>query len=659
MVLGRQWIRWNPAAKKWFGLPPRPERSCTSNQLIGRVAHMVARMLSNRPTFSVLAQSDAPDARRAAIIGEKVLEYDWTDLKLFQHRYFSTLHMIIFGFGLIKYWYDPHWGAVRKKKRERIMPDGLRQTEETRSWEYAGGIRAVSTNPAELLTPPGLYWPDLSESPWVAHQVLMTPEEVSLRYGVEVNPEENPTSGFSESLAADVDRFTYYHYAGDYKRVGRVKVTEYYEKPSPRSGYENGVCITACQGKVLSTEPSQFSDGRYPFAMFVGMPEPGKFTPHAWVSDLNGPQVQYNQMLSRMDTWAALAFYPNIINPTDIPDHHFRSGGFAILNTSGMNGEPKWMVPPQIPGQAFMMADNAIKDLDRIGSQYGFGRGEPQTGAPSGALAQVMIEADSTELGPLITLHARAWEELGVGLLELHRKYDPPEKLIVLTGSSGAEIMQYKKTDIPVGLRCVVQEDSLQPRIKAARKQELMSMLQSGIYGNPAELPPKTRIKLAEWAGHPTATIFKDADLLEYDLIESENLRMVEMGMECEIAPTDDHEAHISGHRERTLLKDRFEWGPVQESPVWQRIMAHIQGHQQAIDAAKQQQMAEQQQQMQQQVDAQMQISKGKADLDLRNDLANLGGEAIIKTHDQPEPGDELPKPQSQTEQAPQPQQGA
>ena len=650
MVMGRQWIRWNPAAKKWFALPPRPERASTANHLIGRVAHMAARMLSSRPNFSCLAMNDDPSSRRAAILGEKILEFDWSDLKLFQHRYYATLHMILFGFGLIKYWHDPFTGKVVPKKRLAEMPDGqIVEEDSLRAFEYTGGIKVTSVAPPELLMPPGLYWPDMGVSPWVIHETLMTPEEVKERYGKVVTPETNPTTGFNDGLSADVDRFTYYHFAGDYGRVGRVKVREYYEKPSPQRGFDKGAVITVCQGQVLNTDISQFDDGRYPFALFPGMPEPGKFIPHAWVSDMVGPQVKYNQKGSRLDTWFSLAFYPKILNPSTsgIPDHHFRSGGFEILNFDAMaGGKPEWWAPPPPPGQAFMAMDRDLKDLDGISSQYGFGRGEPQTGAPSGALAQVMIEADSTELGPLITLHARAWEEMGEGLLELHRRFDPPEKLIILSGATGAEVMQYQKTDIPVGMRVAVQEDSLQPKIRAARKQELMTTLQSGLFGNPAQLPPKTRLKLLEWAGHPTTTMAKDPDLLERELIEAENTMLVEMGQDVPVGPTDNDERHLECHSERTLFKDRFTWGDPETSPIWQRLMKHMQAHQERIDQTKQAAEQEQLKQMQMGVDAQKQVIDARADADIRKDFADKGGQAILDAgKPEPEPGAEAPPP--------------
>ena len=642
MAFGRQWIRWNPAARKHMALPPSPERSLTSNQLIGRVAHMVARMLSNRPTFSVLAQNDTPDARRSAWIGDKILEFDWGDLKLFQHRYYSVLHMILFGFGVIKYWWDPHSGPVRPKTNVKRFPSGEPYEETSRTkFEHAGQIRISSPSPAEILVPPGMYWPDFSVCPWLIHETLMTIEDVEHFYGVKVKPDESHAS-FAENMSADIDRFTYFNYANDAKRVGRVKVREYYEKPAAQNGYEKGIVITACQGQILAEEPSQLQDGRYPFAMFAGMPEPGKFTPHAWLSDLVSPQVGINQMLSRLDTWAAMAFYPNILNPRNsgIPASYFKSGGFRILD---YDEKPEYMVPPQPPGSAFGMIDNHVKDLDRIGSQFGFGRGEPQGGAPSGALAQVMIEADSTELGPLITMHAREWEGCGSGLLELHRKFDPAEKMIALTGASGVEVMTYKKTDIPVGLKVQVQEDSLQPRIKAARKQELQAAMATGIYSGPdGQIPPRTKLALAEWAGHPTTNMAKSSEMLEYELIEAENLKLVELGQEVEVAPTDDHEAHIAGHRERTLLKDRFTWGPMQESPVWQRMMAHIGQHQEAIDQAQQAEQEAQAAALKAQSDAEMAVIKGKADLDLRNDLAKSGSEAILASQE-PKPGEQPP----------------
>jgi len=643
-VYGRQWAEWNPIDRRWFPMPPLGrDRRSTSNHLLGRVTQMAAKLVSSKPSFTVLPSRANMESRSAAKLGDRVLDRSWKKLDLFMHRYFSILHMIIYGLGAMKVWFDPGSGPVDVVERPLFDPEGnpvppevvpevLGRQPEIMHSSYRGRIRVEAVSPGELHPPPAIYWPLLGLCPWLIHETMMSPAEILERFGVEVDPQDTEDAfNFAESLSFDVDRFTFYGFGARRRAVDKVPVLEYYEPARPIKGWERGRVIITTENKVLAIGESQFDDGRYPFALFPGVPEPGRFFPHSWVSDLIDPQLSYNQTRSRLKKWEALLFEPKVLNPINsgISKKLFRSS-LGVLDYDTFGGKPEWWTPPNPPESAYSNLQVDLVDMDKIAMQFGFARGEQQQGSPSGALAQLLVEADATELGPLLSLHARAWEQVGEGILELTRKYTTGEQLLAFAGEGGiAEVSSFKGGDIPSGLMVEVQEDSMIPRIKSARVQAMRELVREGFYGNIIQ-DQKTRRRLLEYAGQPVALQGADTpDMNARRIAEHENFLLIYQGQQVQRRPTDDDEIHLEVMLDRVNQIDTFEW----TEEVWQLFLGHLQEHQQSLMAA---QAAEEKRQL----ELVRRAEEAKAMAGAKGKVAEEGARAILappKQEPQPE----------------------
>lgn len=632
-VYGRQWTQWNPIQRRWFPrLPVARDYRVTSNHLLGRVTQMAAKLVSSRPTFSVLPMRADMDARGAAKLAEKILDYDWRALDLFEHRFFAVLHMIMYGIGIFKTWFDPFSGGVDLRYRETLTvgPEGpevvpqeiVEQTTgkpvpiESATWK--GQIRAEAIAPDDFHVPPGIYWPILKLCKWVTHESSMTPEEIYERYKKEITPSDRPGMYSSvDQTASDLDRFTYLGFGNYRVMTNKTPVLEYYEQASDVEGFEKGKVYTVAEDQILDEGDSDFEDGHYPFALFPGVPEPGRFHPHAWVSDLVDPQINHNQTRSRLRKWEALLFDPKVLNPTTsgIPDKQF-SSGLRVLNYEAFGGKPEFWSAPVPPNAAWTSMQYDIQDMDKIAMQFGFSRGEQQGGSPSGALAQLLVEADATELGPLLSIHARAWETVGQSILELHRKYSSGVQLLAFAGDGGiADIEHFTKTDIPLGLMVQVQEDSILPRLKSARVQSMRELTREGWFGDITQ-NPQLRRKLLEYTGQPSTLADVDSpDLDAKKIAVYENHLIIEKGQAVQRRPTDDDQIHVEAMLERANKLDSFEWPP----ETWKLFTDHLTEHQKSMEQAAQ--MAE---------EKQLELQKKIRDIETMADVKGKIGEKAV-----------------------------
>jgi hypothetical protein len=321
-----------------------------------------------------------------------------------------------------------------------------------------------------------------------------------------------------------------------------------------------------------------------------------------------------------------LLFYPKVLNPSTsgIPDKHFNSK-LAVLTYEAFGGKPEFWTPPQPPSEAFNVISVDQSDMDMISNQFGFSRGQQQAGSPSGALAQLLVEQDNSELSPLISMHARAWEYIGERLLELHRKFSGEKELLVLAGEGGIpDVSYFTGPDIPLGLKVEVQEDSLAPRIRSARVQMMKDLTQQGFFGNIME-DAKTRRKLLEYAGQPAGLMPTDTpELMHRSIAEKENFALIESGgrlysgLPVQRRPTDDDEIHLEVMLERANQVDSFEWTP----ETWQVFMAHMQEHQESLQQA-------QQAQEQQQLDAAKRMREIETQAVIKEDVASIAAKKI------------------------------
>lgn len=508
---GEQDPRWNPTAGQWMVRKPGLARKYSANVLSARLQTWVAQMVQHRPNLTAVPLNDDQGAKQQAELGEHLFAYDWRALSMGDERWFATIDCGEIGMGILEYGWDHDGGDVVMRPmyqreengqvaRDKMnLPIPLLDGNGRQKFEpavRAGGMFVRSRSPFSFVKPPGVEKPTLRGVPWVSTLDDMSEAKIRRCYG---KSDERPGGlieddfVFASSSDPELDniqnssRFFQawqrgYTTTSGPRGAGRHQVITYREEPSTVEGFEKGRVLAVCCGKLIGDYESALQKtGRYPFALFPWLPRPG-FWPQSWIEAQCDPQARYNQTLSDAMTHLAIHSKPILLVP--------RNSNFPLQvswNGSGYHyspamGEIKLLqaAPPNEAAQR--MTERALTDLNLTSGQGPFSRGEPVPNVPSAAYASVMKDLDNSELGPVAAAHARAWESLGSGLIELHHFHDTEEKLIAVVGeSNAAQMVAFKGSDLAPDLRFVVAESSMLSTLPAAQLEKVDRLMQSGL----------------------------------------------------------------------------------------------------------------------------------------------------------------------------------
>lgn len=550
MVYGEQWIRYNEFARRWLRKPVGRERRFTTNLLIGRLNFMAAKLTQGRPSFTAMPLSPDLQERRAAKLAERLLLDDWRTLNLGLVRHEAILDALMFGMGIIEVGWDQRAGPLTRRyevltnELGREVLDELgnpvfrlnQQTGEPilKDVWFEGAVYARCVSPFAFFVPPHLESSRLKDSPWCIRTVWMSEEQIRAAFDLPPSFELGPlNSEFEhvEPLASYVQRFASNQGMQPNLHEGQMLVISYYEQATDVKGFEHGKVYHVVNGKLVHEDRSQFDDGRYPFFTFQWTPRRGQFWPQAWISDQTEPQARYNQTVSHILTHLSMFANPNILNPkgSGVPTHI--AFNFRMYHYNPAAGAPQFWVPPPPSNAIFQMLDRAKNDLDAVGSTYGTSRGEHQQGMPSALYAQILEQADATEMGPFLRQHSESWERLGEALVDLHRLYDRPERILAIVGKSNRpEMVGFQQDQLPSRFRFVVAETSMQAVSPAARIEQAKVLAKEGFFGAFAD-QPQVRKALLEFVRMPELLDVETGESLLLRAIEELHVRLIEEGM--------------------------------------------------------------------------------------------------------------------------------
>jgi hypothetical protein len=373
-------------------------------------------------------------------------------------------------------------------------------------------------------------------------------------------------------------------------RRGEHLVITYYERATDVKGFEYGKVYIVVNGKLVHEDRSQWDDGRYPIHAFPWMPRRGHALPHAWMSDLTEVQARVNQCNSLTLTHLGLLANPNILIPkgSGLPQQLAFNFRVYYYNTSA--GPPTFWSPPAPSTAVMQMGERAQTDLDRVGGTFPFARGEHQQGIPSGFYAQLLIEQDNAEIGPVVRRHAEAWEKCGEAIIDLHRSYDSPERMLAVVGTSHrTQLVAFSRDQLPAKLSLVVQESSLQTYSPAARITQAKELAQQGFFGAFAD-QPQVRKALLEFIRLPDITEIDTGEALLLRAIDEIHTRLVEEGQPIQVPAWAADEPMIlatlqAAVRERAMREDSWSW----DGPTTERVVAYKQSLDQAAQALQEQ----------------------------------------------------------------------
>ena len=616
MLYVDQWMHWHEGAMRYLKRSPIREKQFTANVLLGRVQHMAAKLTQGRPNPTAIPENPDIASRRIAKLHERIFINDHRELRLSRVRYLATLDALIFGLGIVEVGYDeeanpePIFETLRGEDGKEVL-DAMGQPlqvldrngdPKVDGWNYPGRMTARNPLPFSMFFPPAVEEPALDYCPWVIRTQWVSIAEARERWDIpdDVVLDDEPPDDVDrvEPITLFLQRFGGTKGSAGEIHRGQVLAVQYFERRTDVKGFEYGKVITVINGKKVDEDRSQFEDGDYPFIIFPWVPRRGQFLPQSWVDPLCEAQKRYNSLLSHVITYISLLSNPNILVPkgSGLPQTFGFNFRTYLYNPSA--GPPSFWTPPPLPAVLFQMLDRALADMDRIGQQSPFSRGEPVPGVPAARYAQLMQDADATELGPIMESHAEAWSMLGEKLAKLHAKYDPPQRTLAIVGKSKlAEFLTYSKADLSGKVRFHVESSSLMASMPSARIEQVTALLQQKTLW---EMGPPERRRILEYIDLPNMDEIEDGSAGLQNWCDGIMAQLIEGEQEVTLPPWTEPDlvgALKAKLMDRLLDPDTFEF----DEETKRRVVGFKQMLDQVLEAAQKQAEAETDQRAQKQ----------------------------------------------------------
>lgn len=642
---GNQWVRWDGRNI----VTPRlgPSRiTFVDNRIQPVVRKELAKMTKNRPIFTVTPNSADEQDTNAAELGEQLMRYFWTHLKMRDLDSKALLWSRICSAAFFKVFWDP---SIGEKQQVIVGPDGKVMTDPTdpagpvlkagspqallaqqaaasmgQSLQVKsvapGDIRVEVRSPFQMGIDP--LADTFSEAEWVVEESVKSTDYIKQRYGVELKADTPANPGMIEARMGMSVQST-----GNYMGV---KIREYWSKPNSQhpQGYR---CVWvpgaggkgSDKGQVLEQDSQPFDC--MPYVMLSGIPVPGRMWPTCIVEQLRPLQTELNKVKSqiaenrnRVGNPTILASRQAIQDPEKFVESTTLPGGVHFFDDIGSpNAVPSYLQAPPLPEYVIDEIQRIEEAFQEISGQHEVASAQVPPGVTAASAINLLMESDDTMLAPGIHDHEEALGALGTKVMKLAARYYTDPRTIKIAGENGAwQIEDFKGEMLNGNTHVQVQAGSSFPQSKAAKQamiQDLMTFFVQS--GNPPH-------------GRQLAQFLQDSEIGAAERLISQYTRdeaqanrentLMCQGMQLPINPYDDDEAHVANH-EDFQKSARFQ----SYSPQMQQIhLQHTALHRQRMQQVQQQQLEQQMQMM-----GQVPPAMSQAALQAEHELSQLQGQ--------------------------------
>ena len=550
--VGQQWLFWNggrldrPVLEPW-------RRTPVDNRFMPILTGRTARKTKDRPSFVVQPATADEDDRDAALIGEKVLEYDWRHMGLQAKLYNAILFSEIMGAGFWKIYWDPTLGksvevivdpetgeAMTREDGTPIKVSDLGQIPAgLGSRRIAQGDLVVDVlSPFEILPDPLATSLDTAE--WIIEEKVRSLEYVKRRWDYDATADAPAQVGPVESRL-----FSSLHYSGDQAEEYKgVKVYELWMRPC--SKYPEGMRAVWANDQLLAADAAPFDP--MPYVMFPGVVVPNRFWPTAIGTQLRPPQVELNKVQGQLYENTARFGNPSmLISRQANVDYYGVPGEKIYYDSTVTDAVPSFLQPAEMPVYVREQIDRITDTMNEIAGVHEVSNASVPAGITAASAINLLQEADDTRLGPEIHAIEDGLALAGTKILKLRARYNDDERTLHLMGEDNDwDIFAFKNSMIPDDPTVEVQAGSAMPRSKAAKQAAMLEVLalvfQYGISLDPADL----RKFLKDYEVASLDRLFSSVGNDEAQV--NREHRLMSQGVALPINDFDDDDAHIELH---------------------------------------------------------------------------------------------------------------
>jgi hypothetical protein len=188
-------------------------------------------------------------------------------------------------------------------------------------------------------------------------------------------------------------------------------------------------------------------------------------------------QRSINRIVNQLVAWRNLVLSPQVFAPDGALKTAITDEPGKVFTYRATGGKPEWRDVPEIPTSLFKDLEQAYADMDYLAG----GAVSLPAGLESGSGVQAVNEREMNFRAMQVANLARWWSELGESLLILMQQHYTEERLIVVQGRFGAEIIpDFMGEDIQGWGTVRVAEASLEPRTRAAQEAKIMAFADKG-----------------------------------------------------------------------------------------------------------------------------------------------------------------------------------
>lgn len=468
MYYGRQYTELLNSELSRIVTPQAPKGKVrqTVNLIRPMIRTEIARLVSQKPTATVIPATSSDSDMFAAQAGEQV----WEFLQQ-RHNFQALMRRTAFwasmtGVGFIKTWWDPNYTDVNYNL---AAPPGMEP-------EPAQGDVCFGVSTPFNVFVPDLLSEDIEDQPYVFEAYTKPVAWVKKFWGVDAAANVASRNELIEPTYLNIP-------SSNSAKPDSVLIIEAWVKPGGCELLPDGGMLTLVGDKVVQEPQPFYSHGEFPFAK-VDHVMSGKFYADSVLVDINPLQKEYNRTRSHIVESKNRMARPQLlaalgsIDPTKVTSEP----GLIILYKPGLP-PPTPLVMQPLPSYVLEEQDRIKADMEDISGQHQVSRGQsPGSGVTAATAISFLQERDDSIMGTTYASVEAATEKVARQALSLVVDYWQLPRIVSTTGlDQSFDSFELKGSDIATGKNIRVEGGSALPTSKPARQALLMDLVKLGV----------------------------------------------------------------------------------------------------------------------------------------------------------------------------------
>ena len=501
MYNGKQYLQVTRAGRFQGQLVELPKDNNKKRRTVNRTAPIVrteiSRLVSQKPSVSVLPASSDDQDMFAALAGEQVWESHSARRSFITVETSCAFWVSVTGNGFIKtYWDDSAYD---------------------RDADVLGDVIYEAISPFNLSVP-DLREEDIEKQPFVINFYTKPVDWLRMFYaeelkGIELTPSALAANEILESTYLNISESTK-------TQPDSCMVYEFWVKPGGSKLLPNGGYFVLVDKTIVaySDQGIPYRHGEYPFA-HAGNIITGKFYRRSVLDDTNELNEDYNSWRTQLNEARTVMAHPQILA---------QKGSVSAARWSNQTGlmieyklgfaKPEPIPLATMPSYVLQEGNNILADIEDISGQHQVSKGNVPAGVTAATAISYLQEKDDDFLVPAYQSFEQLCEKVARQTLTLCVQFWDVPRLVKVAGDDNEfDVQQLSGSDIKNGTDIRVEAGSALPTSKAARQQFIIDLM------NMQAVPMEKGLELLDIGGAP-----KLMDQLNVDKRQAqrENVRM-------------------------------------------------------------------------------------------------------------------------------------